>query len=125
MKPPRVNDFDPNMPSLKSPLDGMPRIVSTPWPIQSRLESFESQGENMDRPMPNFTAEPAGTPPVRTPVRSKRTLTRYAFEFFWDQVASLKEFSLEEQLRGEKGSMSQMVREAIDHYIAQRRRTAE
>ncbi len=68
-----------------------------------------------------------GTPPVRpiarTPVRVKRTITRYAFEFFQDQIEQLKKFSLEEQLLGEKGSMSQMVREAVDAYISKRART--
>lgn len=58
--------------------------------------------------------------PARTPVRVKRTITRYAFEFYQDQVESLKKFSLEEQQRGEKGSMSQMVREAVDAYISKR-----
>ena len=49
----------------------------------------------------------------------------HAFEFFQDQLETLKSFSLDEQLRGEKGSMSQMVREAIDAYIAKRIRTEE
>ncbi len=65
------------------------------------------------------------TPSVRTPVRVKRTITRYAFEFFQDQLEYLKKFSLEEQSRGERGSMSQMVREAIDMYISKRLRTEE
>jgi hypothetical protein len=42
------------------------------------------------------------------------------FEIYQDQHASLKRFSLEEQGRGEKGSMSQMVREALDAYISKR-----
>jgi hypothetical protein len=37
-------------------------------------------------------------------------------------VESLRRFSLEEKARGEKGSMSQMVREAIDAYLARRNR---
>jgi hypothetical protein len=63
--------------------------------------------------------------PARTAVRVKRTISRYAFEFFQDQVQTLKEFSIEEQIRGEKGSMSQMVREAIDAYISRRTRTED
>jgi hypothetical protein len=58
-------------------------------------------------------------PDVRTPVR--RTITRYAFEFFQDQIETLKQFSLDEKGRGEKGSMSEMVREAVDMYISKRR----
>ena len=63
--------------------------------------------------------------PVRTNVRTgvRRTITRYAFEFFQDQIESLRKMSLEEKQRGEKGSMSEMVREAIDMYIAKRNNT--
>jgi hypothetical protein len=69
--------------------------------------------------------------PVRTPVRPyartgfKRTITRYAFEFYQDQIQSLRKFSLEEKAREEKGSMSEMVREAVDAYIAKRNRSEE
>lgn len=58
--------------------------------------------------------------PARTTVRpnGRRILTRYAFEFFQDQIETFKRWSLEQQFRGEKGSMSQMVREAMDAYIA-------
>src|SRR5262245_36419660 len=66
-------------------------------------------------------------PPVRPPARAdarpyartgrQRRITRYAFEFYQDQIEQLQEFSLAEKHRGEKGSMSQMVREAIDSYI--------
>jgi hypothetical protein len=61
---------------------------------------------------------------VRTPVRipAKRVKTRYAFEFFQDQLDSLKQFALDEQLIGERGNMSAMVREAIDAYISKRNR---
>jgi len=57
------------------------------------------------------------------PVR--RQLTRYAFEFFQDQVEELRRISLEDKMQGEKGSMSEMVREAIDAYLAQKKRTDE
>lgn len=59
-------------------------------------------------------------PPVRTPVR--RTITRYAFEFFQDQIEKLRKISLEEKIRGDKGSMSEMVREALDDYLAKKSR---
>ena len=60
---------------------------------------------------------------VRTPVR--RTITRYAFEFYQDQIESLRNMSLAEKQRGEKGSMSEMVREALDMYIAKRKANDE
>ncbi len=82
------------------------------------------------KPVPEPTVPPEERPPVRPHarterVRVRRTITRYAFEFFQDQIETLKGFSLNEQLNGEKGSMSQMVREAIDAYIAKRKRTED
>ena len=77
------------------------------------------------QPYGGSNVRPSESAPVRTPVRVKRTITRYAFEFFQDQLETLKGLSIEEQLRGEKGSMSQMVREAVDAYISKRRRTEE
>ena len=45
---------------------------------------------------------------------------RYSFEFYQDQVSRLRELSLQEKLRGGLGSMSEMVRQAVDHYLTQR-----
>jgi hypothetical protein len=61
---------------------------------------------------------------VRTSVRisTKRIKTRYAFEFFQDQLEQLKQFSLDEKLVGEQGNMSAMVRDALDAYITKRNR---
>ena len=110
MKTPRVTDFDPDAkaPTLRSPLDQLPRIEKPPQ------SAPQPSPENY--PLENRTLV---APPVRTPVR--RTLTRYAFEFFQDQIETLRAFSLEEKTRGEKGSMSEMVRHAIDSYITRRR----
>src|SRR6266540_2775179 len=47
---------------------------------------------------------------------SARRITRCSFELFQDQMDSLRELSLKEKINGEKGSMSQMAREAIDAY---------
>ena len=63
-------------------------------------------------------APPSDSTSVRTPVR--RVITRYAFEFFQDQVAQLRAISLQAKLQGEDGSMSEMVRQALDAYLAQR-----
>ena len=88
-----------------------------PSPIASPLvsPSIEASVQTPARP----SVRPFGSPPGR------RTITRYAFEFFQDQIETLKGFSLEEKLRGEKGSMSEMIREATDAYIAQLRRAEE
>ncbi len=58
----------------------------------------------------------------RTP-KKQRSITRYAFEFYQDQLDLLRHISLEEKMMGEKGSMSEMVREALDDYLAKRERS--
>lgn len=76
-------------------------------------------------PAPVVDAEPTVSAPTdarssvrpvgRTPVRS---VSRYAFEFYQDQIAELKDRSLQERIQGGSGNMSQMVRLAIDEYLA-------
>ena len=64
----------------------------------------------------------ATTPSVRPYVRSGvRMLKRQPFEFYQDQLDALKQFALDEKARGAKGSMSEMIREAVDSYISRRR----
>jgi hypothetical protein len=85
----------------------------------------DAEREGLSSTHDNTGGSPPVRPDVRTPVQVRRTITRYAYEVFLDQVETLKKISLEEQFRGEKGSMSAMVREAIDMYIAKRKRTDE
>lgn len=141
MKKPRVKDFDPNaMPELGSPMDDMPsikkfskRVVkATVMPVDAR-----NLGKSIGTLVNQLNEENAqdakeqkaeDRTPVRTSVRpysrtgNRRTITRYAFEFFQDQIETLRKFSLEEKLHGEKGSMSEMVREALDMYVAKKNR---
>lgn len=128
MKKPRVTDFDPNAkaPKLASPLENMPAIEKPPSPKRhpspAPQEASPLTASEPDA-IPALTRTPVPPhvlPSVRTPVR--RTITRYAFEFFQDQVESLRRFALEEKTRGEKGSMSAMIRQAVDAYIAKRNR---
>jgi hypothetical protein len=56
----------------------------------------------------------------RSPVR--RIITRHSFELFQDQIDALRRLALEEKLVGDKGNMSEMAREAIDAYLAKRKR---
>ncbi len=123
MKTPRVHDFDPDakLPELGSPMDHMPPIrkpATTPLPQPSTQPATEQQGK---------TERADGEPPVRTYARTpvRRQLTRYAFEFYQDQVEELRLISLEEKMQGGKGSMSEMVRAAIDAYLTQKKRTGE
>jgi hypothetical protein len=59
---------------------------------------------------------------ARTPVRpkGKRIMTRNSFETYEDQMDSLRKLSFREKMEGKVGSMSAMVRDAIDEYLARR-----
>jgi hypothetical protein len=46
---------------------------------------------------------------------------RHGFDIYWDQYEALLKWSNEEKLQGGTGSMSRMVREAIDDYIVKRK----
>ncbi len=43
---------------------------------------------------------------------------RHPFDIYNDQYDALKQLALEDRMRGGVGSMSAMVREAIDDFIA-------
>ncbi len=58
---------------------------------------------------------PAAPPPVRPP---RRTITRCAFELYQDQLDQLRELALREKQDGGRGSMSAVVRDAIDRRLA-------
>jgi hypothetical protein len=47
-------------------------------------------------------------------------MIRHAFEIYHDQYQSLMRLAAEERIEGGPGSMSQMVREALDRLIAER-----
>jgi hypothetical protein len=129
MKKPRVEDFDPKaVPPLASPLDAMPAIqplTKTTSPSQDTSNASAAHSSQITEQKVGLTRAP-DNPSARTPVApsartsGRRTITRYAFEFFQDQIETLRHLSLEEKSRGEKGSMSEMVREAVDTYISRR-----
>lgn len=134
MKTPRVQDFDPNakLPELASPLDNLPSIK----PAQKKqlhssiIEELKRSGNSSElhdhsvyfKPQ-NQTEPPTERTPDRTNARTpvRRQLTRYAFEFYQDQVEDLRRIALEEKMQGGKGSMSEMVREAMDKYLEKKK----
>jgi hypothetical protein len=116
MKTPRVTDFDPEakVPALKSPLEGMPAIGKPPRPTpqDSPPHEAETPSEQPSQAIPERVN-------ARTPVRpnGKRIITRNSFEIYEDQMDALRKLSLQAKMEGKLGSMSQMVREALDAYI--------
>jgi len=62
-------------------------------------------------------------PNVPTPHRPnvRRIITRNSFEIYEDQMDDLRREAYEEKLQGGIGSMSKMVRDAIDTYLEKRK----
>ncbi len=112
MKTPRIKDFDPNakdVPVLKSSLENMPTIQKPKQP----------DGEVKLTPVPPVRV----VPPVPHSQPKKRFMKqRHPFDIYQDQYDSLKELALEDRKQGGVGSMSAMVREAIDKFISEKRR---
>src|SRR5690349_10143909 len=108
MKQPRTSDFDPNAKEreLKSPIDDFPAIEHPQQVPQAPVS---------DPDLPGRPERPGreGAPTGRRKIKS-----RHAFDVYEDQVEELQRLSLEDRMRGGAGSMSAMVREAIDEYIA-------
>jgi hypothetical protein len=110
MKQPRTSDFYPNAKSrdLKSPMEDFPAIEH-PQQVQQAPVSD-----------PGLSGRPGRD--GQTATTSKRKIkSRHAFDIYEDQVETLQQLSIEDRMRGESGSMSAMVREALDEYIARRR----
>jgi hypothetical protein len=106
MKQPRTSDFDPNAKErkLKSSMQDLPSI---------------------EKPMLLAQERASITPPVLPvrdvppPLPDKRKMKqRHPFDIYTDQYEELKQLALEDRMRGGIGSMSAMVREAIDDFIA-------
>jgi hypothetical protein len=72
--------------------------------------------ENVSRHIPE-------RPNVPTPHRpnARRIITRNSFEIYEDQMDDLRREAYEEKLQGGMGSMSKMVRDAIDTYLEKRK----
>jgi hypothetical protein len=112
MKTPRVKDFDPNskeVPVLKSSLDNMP-VIQKPKPVDA---------EAKNKPVP-----PVRVVPLVSPIHPQKRVMkqRHPFDIYQDQYDSLKEMSVEDRKQGGVGSMSAMVREAIDNYISSKKK---
>lgn len=111
MKDPRTTDFDPSAEqrALKSSMKDFP-VIERPKQIQPADLS-----EDPTPPVP-------AVPPVHdvpSSAASKRKIKRrQPFDIYEDQDEALRKLSLEDRMRGGQGSMTAMVREALDDYIA-------
>jgi hypothetical protein len=124
MRRPRIEDYDPNakLPQLASPLDGMLVIGKPPQKIKiispSSSENPVAQEEQVKKVKQNGTL--SAVVPLEN---SKRPVKpRHGFDIYWDQYEDLLKWSNEEKLQGGTGSMSRMAREALDMYMAARKK---
>ena len=93
---------------LHAPLPEQPATSGVPPSPRSPVPPAGTYGADVG----DQRTGPTGVPPGR------RKINRHPFDVYTDQVARLKWLSLQEQLAGGQGSMSRMVREAIDAYLA-------
>jgi hypothetical protein len=132
MKTPRVHDFDPDakVPELGSPMDNFPSIQKPKQPTyidETPLGTEIYKPKPLDTPVPSVRA--VSPVPLERPVRpvlpvppKKRIMKqRHPSDIYQDQYDSLKQLADEERRQGGVGSMSAMVRAALDTYIAKRR----
>jgi hypothetical protein len=100
---------------------------TAPPPLKETKSLLGKTDQHTQTAHQSQSVRPYERPPVRQYARTKsannRHLIRHPFEFFEDQVAELRRITLEAQLRGEKVSMSEMVREAVDTYLQKKTRT--
>jgi hypothetical protein len=90
--------------------------------VQEEQDTMESQ-EEAQHPVPPVPVVPPVLPVPPVPgVPPKRVMKeRWPVNIYQDQYESLQQLALEERKQGGMGSMSAMVREAIDKLIAERR----
>jgi hypothetical protein len=108
---PKPEERAPEPPRRRKVLDTGPVIEAL---VSTKNELAGGASNSVPRPRANSVRTDA-----RTPVRSaKRLLRRHPFEIYDDQYQSLRSLSLEQKMQGEAGSMSAMVREAIDNWLS-------
>ena len=120
-----------NIANITSDLEGssfFPAKTPVPSPIQKtntvvkkdpRTDSIKVKIEKPTPIVPPARVEPP-TPKVES---GKRVIKqRHPFDIFQDQYEDLRNFSLDEKRDGLPGSMSAMVRDALDSYISSRKK---
>jgi hypothetical protein len=136
MKTPRVKDFDPEakVPELKSSLADMPSISKPRFRNDQGVQSNPISTTGITKPAETSSEEKnevkvddviRDVHPVRPvlPVPPKRVMKqRWPIDLYQDQYDSLKQLAAEERMQGGVGSMSAMIREALDKLIAERRK---
>ncbi len=111
-----LGDNSPKQPEPKTP---RPRKSLDVQRVSEELTAPQSDDLKKSTFFPKPAVQPvrpSGRTPV-LPVPGRRTMRRHPFEIYDDQYQTLRSISLEEKLQGGLGSMSAMVRDAIDAFI--------
>ena len=83
--------------------------------VRTRIRSISSRVREILKTVSvTRPTQPQGT----APTKKRKIKPRHPFDIYEDQDEELRKLALEDQMRGGKGSMSAMVREAIDDYLA-------
>jgi len=105
-------DFDKIANELHGKSAFFQRHATPESPPEPKTEEQTSQKASK---ITNAAPQAASTPP---PVRpGRRQMIRHPFELYMDQLDRLRGLAEDQRRRGEPGSMSKMVRDAIDRFI--------
>ena len=104
-------------------------VLETPQPQKGK--SQQTRGKNPANQQPSkssnalqqnkFDQNATPLPSPHSDAQKRPVKPRHGFDIYWDQYEALVKWSNEEKLQGGTGSMSRMVREALDDYIAKRK----
>jgi len=89
-----------------------PSSISRPSDNRELTKTLSRQAPHIEGVRPNALSSARSN--------GKRIITRNSFEIFEDQMDALRKLSFQEKMEGKLGSMSCMVREAIDEYLTKR-----
>lgn len=106
--------FDPN--KLTKELSGASSFFKGTSPA---APAPASKPESMAKPAEAPSSTPVEPRAAIRPVRAaKRQMIRHPFELYMDQLEQLRAAAQAERQQGGPGSMSKMVRDAIDQFLA-------
>jgi hypothetical protein len=86
-------------------------------PVREAEENHQDSRESRRRQAVSSIPRDTRDRPVRAVRPVRRQTRRHAFDFYDDQIERLRGLSMQDRLQGGDGSMSRMVREAIDQFL--------
>lgn len=113
MKKVQVEDFATSSRALdKYNIDGMPALEPRANRVPDDRSPEQASSYSPTRP---------STSDQRAPEPERGGLRRHSYEVWGDQVMALNVLAHKDKMNGKKGSMSEMLREAIDDYLQKRK----